>query len=90
VIIGTVAGINYLARHKNDNKRADYSCYSIFESSYEAYPEVRMFILKAKADKVFTNRECHDLMDMTSAIRDRRFLADQDNMLNSIGEKPIE
>lgn len=89
-IVGGTVGLTHLVEHKDDNERASSSCYSIFETSYQLYPDTRMFILKAKADKLFTKRECRDLMAMTDEIREKERLAEQDQLLNVIGESPVD
>jgi N6-adenosine-specific RNA methylase IME4 len=72
--------------HHRDNERASDSCYSLFESFYETHPNFRIFILKSKADGVFTRGECNDLMDMNAAQREAELQKEQDEKLKSIGE----
>jgi hypothetical protein len=82
---GSIIGFPMYMTHLQLQERGDSACYANMKSYYELMPELRLRIMKYKADGQFTRGECRGLNDAVLDRYNRKDEQEDDALLNSIG-----
>jgi hypothetical protein len=85
VFAGSIIGFPLYDTHRRLQERGDSTCYANMKSYFELMPEIRLRIMKYKADGLFTREECNGLNDVVLDRYNRKGQLEDDAVLNSIG-----